>query len=223
MSNNNNNGASLLQRMLDRMLDLLPDIFNKSKDSNIRKFFRLVAEELAWLKETFRKIDEWRDVDVAWGTTLDLLGGNVDQVRGRLIDEVYRVMIKSKVIRNMSDGTIPTIIRAMAATLSVPEEEVTVIPYWHQDPPEPAALKIHVPLDALAPTMLSWWQFGQLIELIVAAGVRTETFFQGSFQFSSQEAVSEFDADKGFANEEQTTGGRLGAYYDPAWSPDLPL
>ncbi|MFA7468897.1 MAG: hypothetical protein WCY82_11640, partial [Desulfotomaculaceae bacterium] len=98
---NNNSALAWLQRMLDR----LPDVFNKAKDGNIGKLFYVMAEEMFALKETFRRIDDWRDVDEAQGTTLDLIGGNVDQVRGQLIDETYRILIKSKIIRNMSDGT----------------------------------------------------------------------------------------------------------------------
>jgi hypothetical protein len=88
---------------------------------------------------------------------------------------------------------------------------------------EPAAIFIDIPTDLLNRIGFSINQFGRLANRIVAGGVRANVLFQGTFSFSSQYDLSEYDNEKGFADLEQTTGGKLGAVYDPGKDVDLPI
>ena len=83
-------------------------------------------------------------------------------------------------------------------------------------------MEIAAPLHALAQYQLPPERWAAIMQLIVAAGVRASVLLRGTFQFSSLPAESQYAADKGFADLEQTTGGRLGAYYD-APTPELPI
>ncbi|MBC6153410.1 hypothetical protein HB834_17370, partial [Listeria booriae] len=80
-------------------LGKLSDAFTKSEKSNIGKLFIIVDQQISVLTSALEKTEEWRDIDNAGGKTLNKLGENVGQDRGRATDEVYRVLIRGKVAR----------------------------------------------------------------------------------------------------------------------------
>lgn len=202
-----------------KLLSRLPDNLNKSPNSNISKLMQLVAHHSQEKRDLLNRIDEWRDIDKAEGETLDRIGRNVQQPRGQASDEVYRIMIKARIIRNLSNGSINTIIEYLSLLLQIDKQQVQVKELWQEG--RDATINVTVPVDAITKTGLTLSQFGQLIGLITANGVGTETFFQGSFEFASG-AESEFDNTKGFADDARTIGGTLGYMYDPAQEADIP-
>ena len=209
---------------LDRMLLRLTDAYSKETNSNVGKVLALAAEQIDDLREAVEKAGTWRDIDEAEGAALDAIGYNVQQWRGQANDDIYRILIKSKVARNRSDGSVNTIIEVLAITLDVEYDQIQVRGLWDDTvDPEPAAIFVDVPAAPLNEIGFSITQFGRLVNRIVAAGVRASVLFQGTFQFSSSIDSSEMDTDTGFADLEQTQGGQLGEVYDPADDPDLPI
>jgi hypothetical protein len=202
----------------------LTDVFTKSPASNIGKLCQIMASQFAKLQETNERIRLWRDVDQAEGSTLDLTGENVGQARGAATDEVYRIMIKSKVARNLSTADINTIIHVLALALDCEYSEIT-IEEMYADPvePEPAAIKlIQLPLEKLNAAGMSPQQFGQIVKKTVAAGVRIGVIeLSGTFEFGG--IGDPPDNDAGFADLGQTIGGTLGAAYSPGTGPELPI
>lgn len=202
----------------------LMDVFDKRPSSNIGKICAILADQLSQIQETNNRIKEWRDIDKAKGTTLDLMGSNVGQARGRANDETYRIMIKSKIARNLSTSDINTIIRVLGIALNVNYSEIQ-IQEMHEDDsdPQPAAIKvISVPLEALNAAGMTPQQLGRIVKRTVAAGVRVlSVSFEGTFEFGGLPMID--DPNAGLASIDGTIGGALGAVYNPGEDIDLPI
>lgn len=208
------------------ILRRLTDVYKKDPNSNIGKLICILAGQLTALEDTQSRIRTWRDIDQAKGTTLSRIGENVVQPRGVATDEVYRILIKSKIARNLSKGDINTIISVLATALNVPYSDIK-IEELYSDPTsaEPAAIKvIQLPIDRLNEIGMDPVQFARIVQRTVAAGVRVGVIeLTGTFSFSSQLAVSETDANAGLSDDAQTTGGFFGAVYSPGQEQDLPI
>ena len=199
--------------VLDRFINRLTDNYNKNPESNVYKLMSITAGVIQDNEDDLNKIGAWRDVDQAEGKALELLGQNVRQNRGQAADEVYRIMIKSKIMRNLSNGSINTLIDFLSFILQIPKTSVKINELWSIG--GPGDLKIDLPMDAISSTGLSRKQFGTLINLVTVAGVNAEVLFEGTFAFSSVYDASETSTATGFADDAQTTGGTLGDTFDP--------
>ncbi|KYD28182.1 hypothetical protein [Geobacillus stearothermophilus] len=208
------------------MLNRLTDRYQKDPNSNIGKIIKILTDELELIKETFDRIEEWRDVDKAEGAVLDDLGVNVGQPRGVATDEIYRVLLRSKVARNFSDGTIDTVIRVISLAVNADPKEIRIKELYN-DPenPEPAAIGlIQIPLRRLNEVGMSPKQFAQIVKKTVAAGVRVASIeLTGTFSFSSQPTTPEYSDTEGFSDINQVIGGYLGAAFADSNDSNLPV
>lgn len=206
------------------MLRRLTDVFRKDPDSNIGKLMAIFAAQLRKLEQTVQRVEEWRDIDKAEGTTLDRIGENVGQSRGVATDEIYRILIKSKIARNLSKGDINTIITVLATALNTDPSEIRIVEMYN-DPiaPEPAAISIiQLPLKRINEVGMDPTQFARIVQRTVAAGVRVGVIeLVGTFEYGS--IGDPPDLERGFADINQTFGGTLGAAYSPGNVPDLPI
>jgi hypothetical protein len=210
----------------DDMLSRLTDRYRKDPDNNIGKIIKIITDEFDLIKETFERIEEWEDIEKAEGAVLDDIGKDIGQPRGAATDEIYRVLIRSKVARNFSDGTIDTIIRVLSIALNTDPREIRIQELC-EDPvnPESAAIKlVQIPLRRLNEVGMSPNQFVQLVKKTVAAGVRVASIeMTGTFSFSSHPTQSEYSDTEGFADINQTTGGYLGALFVDSNDTELPI
>jgi hypothetical protein len=200
-------------------------VYKKKPDSNIGKIISLVASELEELQGVFTKIEQWRSVDVARGTTLDLIGENVVQARGKTTDEVFRILIKSKIARNFSTGDINNIIDVLAIALDAEPSEIGIHEHYEDDTPQYASLSLDaIPISRLNEVGMTPDQFVQLVKKVVAAGVRVnQVELSGTFEFSSLPNAVEIDDTKGFSDLDGLTGGYFGAVYDSGKVEKLPI
>ncbi|GED69381.1 hypothetical protein BRE01_30830 [Brevibacillus reuszeri] len=203
----------------------LTDVFTKRPNSNLGKLFTILADQIRQLEETHDRIRAWRDIDQAEGTTLDKIGTIVNQPRGVATDEVYRILLKSKIARNLSTGDINTIIRILSLALSTDPSNIEIKETWN-DPvdPEPAGISvIKLPIEAINQAGLPPGQFVRMVQKTVVAGVRVrEIELTGTFEFASG-SETEIDVNRGFSNLEGTSGGTLGYAYTPSDDTDLPI
>lgn len=95
--------------MFNTLIDRLPSNYSKSKDSVNGKLYQIYASELSQIKEVFNTIKLYQDMDVSAGKALDRIGRNVLQLRDTDDDDLYRLLIKTKIIANLSKGDIETI------------------------------------------------------------------------------------------------------------------
>ncbi len=210
---------------MPRLAEMLTDNYNKAPASNISKLLAIVEAEHDELLETLQVVEAWQDLDKAMGKALDRIGFDVQQFRGMAADEVYRVLIKSRIARNASDGTINTIIRVLSMALDISPSDIGIIETYNAADPEPAALSvIKAPLGGLLKTGLTGQQLGLMIAKTAAGGVGVQSVeLYGTFQFSSIAGTLETDPEKGFADIDMTTGGTLGMAYSPSSDVEFPL
>lgn len=199
----------------------LTDVYNKNPNSYIGKTLQILNEQLTRIEIEANKVEQWRNIDVAEGTTLDSIGIARGQARGRVSDEVLRSLIKTKIAQNSSDGTIPFLVSFISLLLKVPPSEVIITNL--DSVGKSATLHVNVPADCIIPTGLSLKQFGQLLNAVAASGIKVEALFEGTFQFSEDYNESQFDNATGFADDAQTIGGTMGYVYDPLEEFDLPI
>lgn len=216
--------------MLNDMIRRLTEAYSSDPDSNLGKLLSIAAGELEDMRGAIETTRLYRDIDQAEGVSLDRIGLNVQQYRGQATDPIYRVLIKSKIARNLSDGSVNTLIRVLATTLAIEPHQVRIIELW---PVEPAAIQVDVPASSLLSIGFSLTQFGRWVNRLVAAGVRAAVLLEGTFSFSSIAAPTypgeaEYDDEAGFNDLDEfgepfDIGGALGTTYDPAEDPDLPV
>lgn len=200
------------------------DYFAKHPTSNLSKLICIFSDELLELQKTNKTILEWRDIDKAKGQGLDLIGENVNQSRGKATDEVYRILLKSKIARNLSDGSINTIIQVISIALSTEPSTIKIVEKWNDiDDPEPAAIKlIELPLTKINEAGLDPINFIRIIQRTVAAGVKVGVIeLAGTFEFGT--TAMEIDNLKGFGNVDGTIGGYFGAVFIPTTDQELPI
>ena len=103
--------------MLKDLLRRLPHNYNKDTDSNVGKLLNIFYNELTEIRDTIDRVKLWHDIDQAKGATLDRIGNNVGQPRRGLGDTLYRVMIKTRIVANLSGGEMYRINEVMKVIL----------------------------------------------------------------------------------------------------------
>lgn len=203
--------------MLNKMLSMIPDAFAKTKETNFGKLFIILSEQVNGVTQTVEKIENWRSIDEAKGIVLDKIGADLEQYRGMADDEIYRLLIKSRIIRAQSSGTFDDIIRAICATVNCQPTDISVISAVESKDTkisdEPLAIVIEkTPLGALNAIGMNVGTFTKIVEHSVMAGVRVISInLEGTFEFS--ETYDDYDELKGFANDQATIGGFFGDTY----------
>lgn len=212
---------SVFQAMFRR----LTDTYTKNENSNIGKVLLLLSEQIDDLNESFVAIENYRDLNQATGSTLDLIGKAIGQPRGKATDEVYRILLRARIARNASDGTTDKIINALALALNTDPSDIRISELTDGGVYEPATVGlVNLPIEALLGAGMTATQFGILLQRVVAAGVRVASVdLTGSFQLSESVDSSVIDNDKGLANLDQTTGGTLSGSFSPEDEVELPI
>lgn len=124
--------------------------------------------------KAFEEIRASRDLDKAFGKTLDKIGENVGQFRMDEDDDLYRQLIKVRIIANLSLGNIPTlnkVLSVLTKDVYLGLKEVWDKPEYQNEPS-----KIVIELGSTAKK----FPF-ELVEAIKSAGVRvlTEIHYKG--------------------------------------------
>lgn len=211
--------------MFNLMINLLTDNYDKRPNSKIGKLFKIIADELDEINNTTKLVEKSRDIDKASGFTLDKIGSNVKQFRGAATDGIYRVLIKSKIARNMSTGDINTIISVVAQSIDAEPTQIKIKEMYNDlTEPEPAAIKLlEIPLEKINEIGMSSSQFGRMISKTLGAGIGLkEIRMEGTFEFG--DIGEAFDNIKGFGDlNNEAIGGFFGATYSPADDVNLPI
>lgn len=209
---------------LEEVMKLLPDVVAK-EGSVYSKLVQVWLKEMNVISETIQQISLWKSIEEAEGTTLDEIGHNLGQSRGQATDEVYRLLLRSKLARMNASGNLDSVIEVLALALQADYHEFRITEQY-DDPkqPEPAAIHVkEVPYSKLNEVGLSPAQFMSLVENVIAAGVRVgEVELTGTFALSSQMDQVE-TSEHGLADDDMLGGGTLGDLYVPGDDYELPL
>lgn len=197
----------------------LPDAYKKTTDSNNYKILEIERFAVNDFRKTIQELFESLDIDTARGKTLDLYGGMVGQPRGVSTDEQYILLIKSRIMRNISNGSYESISKSICATFNCEPSQVSII-----EKSDPCVVELVVlPLAVISRAGLTTKQTVSLIKTLIPVGIRLESFlFEGTFSFGSTE--NEYDENAGFCDVEGgTLGGYLGIVYGEDNEPILPI
>lgn len=159
--------------MLKKMLNMITDALNKNPNSNIGKIFQVFAQEYNDVNNTLLTMREWSDLENAEGKYLDDIGEDINQKRGNANDTKFRLLIRAKRARSLTDGTINQIIKALATTLNIESKEIKV----HQSfDIEPASLMIEaIPTEKIINAGLPYKEYRNILESLVGAGINIYT------------------------------------------------
>lgn len=198
----------------------LPDVYRKDTDSNNYKILNIQKIEVDGIKSDTEDVYNTLDLDQATGKTLDLYGDMLGQARGYATDDQYRIMIKSRIVRNLMTGSLDSIITAGCLMFGCDPNEMHIV-----EDSSPVAVKIiSLPYRVINYVGLSASQVIELIIKLVPVGITVKSAeLQGTFEFGTTD--SEYDEDKGFADSETTPtmGGYLGYIYSSESEHILPI
>lgn len=178
----------------DNLAKNLPDAYKKDTSSNNYKILEIERLAVSGLRENLEQIEKIMDIDNAVGATLDMYGMRFGQSRGTATDEQYRIMIKSKIVRSLSDGSYKSVIDAICFTFSCDKEDVLIT----ESIEKPMTVSLEkAPMDAVIKAGFSMSQAQQIVKKLLPVTVELESFlFEGTFEFSGSE--NEYDGEKGF-------------------------
>lgn len=208
--------------MIKDWFSRISDAFIKTDNSNLGKIFSLLDEQINDLKSTFQTIEEWHDLNIAEGKTLDLIGAEIGQKRGKSNDDVYRSLIKSKIARDTSDGSFNKVLDVLAQTLNCSPSEFRL---YSADSPA-AVYMTNTPLSLIYAAGLTPYTFANIVQSTVSAGIEVQSIqLDGTFELSS---VADYETDPsgstGLSSTVQSSeGGTLGSYIVPGKETTVPL
>ena len=197
----------------------LPDAYKKTKDSNNFKILEIERCAVNDFRNTLQQLEDCLDLDKATGKTLDYYGDTVGQPRGLATDEQYILMIKAKIIRNLSNGSYTSIVKGLCTTFNCEPSQVFIT-----EAEEPCVVQaVALPLDVIEKAGLTVSQSMEIVKKMLPVGIKLETFmFEGTFEFA--DAEGEEDENAGFCDVEGgTIGGYLGILTGEENEPVLPI
>jgi hypothetical protein len=179
----------LNENFLLRMLEMLTGGYNREDVQNVRhgrepqtnigKLLSIPAWGFQLVHEHADKVKLWDNLDNAQGNALDRYGANFGIARESLDDNYLRLLIKVKMIAQLSGGDIDTLIIAAAELLGVLPDEVKL------DEVFPAKVWIYVDevlLDEYHMEIIHL--IARVMKRIVAAGVGMRLFLRVTHRFN---------------------------------------
>lgn len=202
----------------ENLVKNLPDAFLKVKGSNNDKIMQIEKDALDELRTAVKDIYESLDIDNAYGYTLDLYGDTVGQERGKATDDQYRVLIKSRIIRNLVNGDYNSIVESMSIVFGCDPKEIVI-----KELDEPCNVELDsLPFSTLNNLAIDVNTAVKIIKSMLPSGTTLgDIAFTGTFEFSGGTELV-YDKDAGFADLTQTYGGFFGMIFSGDTT-DLPV
>ena len=101
----------------DELLAEISDYWDKQPDSNLHKLMDAFNQPLESISNNAEKVERWRALSDAKGTTLDLFGSDIETYRPGKDDENYRFIIHLMELLSRAQGTIPSIYKIASNAL----------------------------------------------------------------------------------------------------------
>lgn len=144
------------------LFDLLPERYRKP---TTEKVYYAIFDDRAKMRQAIWEVEQSRDIDKAYGKTLDKFGENVGQFRLDEDDDLYRQLIKVRIIANLSLGNIPTINKVLSVLTK--DVYLGLKEVWDKEEYRNEPSKIVIELGSSAKK----FPF-EIVEVIKSAGVR---------------------------------------------------
>lgn len=102
----------------DQLIAEVADHWNKRDDTVFYQLLDIYNEHLTKISDEAQKIDRWRMLKEAKGTTLELLGQDRKAYRISDDDDTYRFIIFIHILMSHAQGTIPSMVKIMSTALN---------------------------------------------------------------------------------------------------------
>lgn len=161
---------------LEKMLDILTDPYThrdlqnvrkkRKLETNIGKLFSLLADGFEVIHKNAELVRLWDDLENAEGAVLDRYGANFGVQRGAASDALYRILIRVKMLAQLSGGDGDTVIRAAGELLGVQFSDIELQDVY------PAKVALYVDQSLLSEERLALIdQIAVALKRILTAGV----------------------------------------------------
>lgn len=110
----------------DQLIAEVADHWNKREDTVFYQLLDVYNEHLNKISDEAEKVDRWRMLREAKGTTLDLLGQDRKAYRISDDDDTYRFIIFIHILFSHAQGTIPSIVKIMSTALNAEPDKFEV-------------------------------------------------------------------------------------------------
>ena len=105
----------------EQLLAEISDYWDKRPSSNIYKLIDGFNAPLEAISDNANKVERWRALKDAKGTTLDLFGKDIQTYRPSNDDDEYRFIIHIMELLSRAQGTIPSIYKIASSALQTGE------------------------------------------------------------------------------------------------------
>ena len=122
----------------DQLIDLLSHHWYKRHDGNLYKLLDVYNNHFEYLSDNGEKVERWRAIQNAEGTTLDLFGKDIETCRPTKDDPPYRFLIYLKVLLSRAQGTRPSIVKITSTAIGTKEG----IKIWNTGIPRHVGIQI---------------------------------------------------------------------------------
>lgn len=101
----------------EQLLAEISDYWYKRPGGNMYKLIDAFNEPLEAISDNAYKVERWRALKDAKGTTLDLFGADIQTYRPSQDDDEYRFIIHIMELLSRAQGTIPSMMKIMSSAL----------------------------------------------------------------------------------------------------------
>lgn len=110
----------------DQLIAEVADHWNKRDDTVFYQLLDTYNEHLNKIDDEAEKVERWRMLEEAKGTTLDLLGHDRQAYRISDDDDTYRFIIFIHILMSHAQGTIPSMVKIISTALQAPKAKFKV-------------------------------------------------------------------------------------------------
>ena len=122
----------------DQLIAEISDHWVKYPRGNMYKLLDTYNTGFEQISDIADKVERWRAIQDAEGTTLDLFGQDINTSRPTKEDDPYRFLIKLKVLLSRAQGTIPSIVHITSTALGTDKG----IKIWHTAAPRHIGIRL---------------------------------------------------------------------------------
>lgn len=122
----------------DQLIAEISDHWVKDPRGNMHKLLDTYNTGFEQISDIADKVERWRAIQDAEGTTLDLFGQDINTSRPTKEDDPYRFLIKLKVLLSRAQGTIPSIVHITSTALGTDKG----IKIWHTAAPRHIGIRL---------------------------------------------------------------------------------
>lgn len=125
----------------DELMAEMSQYWDNLEGSNIYKLVDSFNVPMTGLSQTAQKIEDWRQIKEAEGTTLDLMGEDRKTYRPSDDDDVFRFLLYIQFLLSRAQGTIPSIVKITTTALQMKDG----VEVFNTDMPH--HIGIRIPMD----------------------------------------------------------------------------